>query len=183
MFTDSLVDRHGQEIPITDLCRLLKAVCLPMAETRISELTQSETSMHFEKDEVMIELELCISAIFKPFLHYLRRLSGSPKDLEAVWLSMISVVSQLLNKDCEHYTANGKSNHISVEQLNATKHLAAEHLRNAITVLISKGIVVRETNDNDNISSLTWTAIDKVPYLEKYSRDWKDSARLEADQS
>jgi hypothetical protein len=151
-----------------------------MAQSRISELTQSE-SMNFEKDEVMIELELCISAIFKPFLHYLRRLSANPKDLETVWLSMISVVSELLNQEAEHNSVDGKSNKMSLEHLNATKHLAAEHLRNAITILISKGMIVRETTNIDDISSLTWTAIDKVPYLEKYSQDWKDSATLEAD--
>mmetsp|Transcript_8264 Transcript_8264/g.15570 ORF Transcript_8264/g.15570 Transcript_8264/m.15570 type:complete len:1619 (-) Transcript_8264:17-4873(-) len=181
MFTDSLVDRHGQNIPIADLCRLLNAVCLPMAQSRMSELTENETSMSFENDEVMIELELCISAIFKPFLHYLRRLSANPKDLETVWLSMISVVSHLLNQETQHNTANNKSNKISLEQLNATKHLAAEHLRNAITILISKGIIAREAKYADDISSLTWTAIDRVPYLEKYSKDWKDSATLQAD--
>jgi len=177
MFTDSLVDRHGQDIPMKELCKLLNGVCIPMAGKRISELIQRQMKLKFDHEEIMIELEQCISAIFKPFLHYLKRLTTSPEDLTTVWMSVLSVLADLLGTNPSLLPA---------DLLNTTKQLATEHLRNAIMILMSKGIITAaktnanglELNDED-ISSLTWNAIENISYVKPFIIEWMQSGSVE----
>jgi len=175
MFTDSLVDRHGQNIPISDLCRLLNTVCLPMAGNRISELIQKQAELNFGHEEVMIEFELCISAIFKPFLHYLKRLATSPKDLITVWMTMLSLMTQLLSAEVD------RGGMIPTNLLTASKQLATEHLRNAVMILMSKGILLPEAKNGDDVSSLTWSAIEKISYVKPFITEWKESGTVNAE--
>ncbi len=182
MFTDSIVDRHGQDIPIQDLCTLLNSVCLPMAGARITELIQYQAKLKFDHEEILIEMELCISCIFKPFLHYLKRLSNNPEDLAIVWMSMLNFMTELLNQEAppnkKRYTNPNMS---PSAQLNAMKQLATEHLRNAIMILMSKGIVDDECKDENELSFKTWNAIENIAYIKKFIPEWKESGSLETE--
>lgn len=175
MFTDSVVDRHGQDIPMNDLCRLLSSVCLPMAGSRILELIQNQTKLRFDHEEILIEMELCISAIFKPFLHYLKRLVASPDHLTTVWMGMLNFMAQLLQQEAANSPRSHKHpNKSPAAQLKATKQLATEHLRNAIMILMSKGIVVcSEASDENEFSLKTWSAIENMPYIKDLIPEWK----------
>eukprot|EP00554_Chaetoceros_debilis_P014618 CAMPEP_0194126666 /NCGR_PEP_ID=MMETSP0150-20130528/60105_1 /TAXON_ID=122233 /ORGANISM="Chaetoceros debilis, Strain MM31A-1" /LENGTH=1558 /DNA_ID=CAMNT_0038820539 /DNA_START=463 /DNA_END=5139 /DNA_ORIENTATION=- len=180
MFTDSLVDRHGQDIPINELCLIISNVCVPMAGDRLHELIENRRNFQFDHEEVMIELELCISAIFKPFLHYLKRLTSSPDDFIKTWISILDVLARLL---CQEYsTADNSDNHPLKSFLNTTKQHLTEHLRNAIMILISKGIIVFDSTQRsciqgagEDISIITWNAIENISYVKPYINEWKQS--------
>ncbi len=205
MFTDSLVDRHGQDIPMSELCKLLKGICVPMAGDRISELIQNQTKLQFDHEEIMIELELCISAIFKPFLHYLKRLTTSPDEFVQVWMSILTVLSKLLSQEVGTGQGGGAggSHHrhhrmqvLPKQLLRTTKQHLTEHLRNAIMILMSKGIIVVEDVNNSSsdantqvscipavidgkdISSLTWDAIENISYVKPFIEEWKQTGGL-----
>jgi len=180
MFTDSLVDRHGQDIPINELCLIISNVCVPMAGDRLHELIENRRNFQFDHEEVMIELELCISAIFKPFLHYLKRLTSSPDDFIKTWISILDVLARLL---CQEYsTSDNSDNHPLKSFLNTTKQHLTEHLRNAIMILISKGIIVFDSTQRsciqgagEDISIITWNAIENISYVKPYINEWKQS--------
>eukprot|EP01083_Nonionella_stella_P118636 354213_1 len=129
MFRDALIDKYSEDAPVNELCRILNGICMPIASQRISELVQHQVMLSFDKEEILIELELCISTIFKPFLHHLDKLSGDMEELAAVWMSLLSILSHLLGKDSsvdvERKVKNGNL-------LKATKDLATERLRDSV---------------------------------------------------
>jgi len=132
----------------------------------------------------MIELELCISVTFKPFIHHLCRLITRPKELTAIWMSIIYIVSQLLAEETNG-CATTENQSMETHILSVTKELASEHLRNAIMVLASNGVIdgkgSNDTDDSDHrteiheIESLTWNALEKIEYCKKLIPAWKIS--------
>jgi len=172
---------------MNELCRLLNSVCLPMAGKRISELMKHD--MQFDHEEIMIELELCISAIFKPFLHYLKRLTTSPEDLVTVWMSMLSVLAQVLGQEATN-EPDINPNETPAALLNIAKQHATEHLRNAIMILMSKGIILGDGTDaclkavdGKDISSLTWNAIENISYVKPFIPEWKQSGNVNGEKT
>lgn len=182
MFTDSLVDRHGQEIHIDELCMLLNTICLPMAGSRITELIQHQVKLKFDREEILIEMEQCISAIFKPFLHYLKRLTTNPEHLSTIWMSILELMTDLLKQEsivgaAEHSNPKLSPSHL----LDATKQLATEHLRNVTVILMSKGIVSHEAEGGNDISSMTWSAIENIPYIKAHISEWRESGTIKTE--
>jgi len=180
MLIDALVDRHGQNIPIDELTRIFSRICIPTAGKRISELLHENSSLNFEQDEIMIELELCISVTFKPFIHHICRLISRPKELTTIWMSIIAIASQLLGKESTEI-APTENQPVGTHILSVTKELASEHLRNAIMVLASNGVIDgKGTSDVDDdsgyteIESLTWNAIERIAYCRKFIPAWKN---------
>ena len=171
MFTDSLMDRHGQDVPVPELCKILNGVSLPMAKSRIVELIESQNDLQFDSDAIMIEFELCISLTFKPFLHYLNRLSASPENLSTVWISMLSIIAELFSVDKTQLS-------IPVNLFKAFQQLATEHLRNAVMILMSKGIVETDGNGEENITSATWQKIEEIEFVKSFISEWKDSVQI-----
>jgi len=183
MLTDALVDRHGQNIPVADLCLILNGISIPMARQRIIELMKKQNTLNFEQEEILIELELCISVIFKPFIHHLGRLISHPKRLMTIWMSIIDIMSNLLGKEADEY-GNVENKSIQAHILSVTKELASEHLRNAIMVLISNGVIDCKKADNyddkcEDIGSMTWNAVGKIEYCRKSIPEWKRSSSLD----
>jgi len=146
-----------------------------MAENRIIELVEKQAELNFGHEEVMIEFELCISAIFKPFLHYLKRLEKSQKALITVWMSMLSIMTKLMSAEVD------KGGMIPANLLTASKQLATEHIRNAIMILMSKGIILCEAGNGDDISSLTWTALENISYVKHLIPEWKESGTMKTE--
>ena len=177
MLMDDVIDRHGQNISIDELTQMFSRICIPTASERISELLHENSSLNFEQDEIMIELELCVSVTFKPFIHHICRLISRPKELETIWMSIISIVSQLLGKESNE-VGTSENQRVGTHILSVTKELAAEHLRNAIMVLASNGVIGGKGGSNDctEIESLTWNAIEKIGYCEKFVPVWKNGA-------
>merc|ERR1712038_342191 len=103
-----------------------------------------------------IELELCISAIFKPFLHHLEKLSTDQEELTAVWMSLLSTLSHLLGKEKSENPRQATNDKL----LKAAKDLATERLRDSIIILMSKCILMCDddhaTAEGKDISSMTW---------------------------
>jgi len=199
MLTDAIVDKNGLHVPEDQLCRILTGICVPLAGNRINELLRSDDLMELHIEEVMIELEMCVSLVFKPFLHYLKRLSLVPNELTAIWISMLAVMAQLLGEDvideenekeADIASSPGDGGGLMTRRklLYTTKELASEHLRNAVMVLVGEDILCSDVNlaepgisTAQDITSLTWSSIDNMHFCKKYIAEWKDSANKEAE--
>ncbi len=177
MMRDALIDRHSEDSPIKDLCRVLNGVCMPVISQRISELVQHQIMLKFDQEEILIELELCISTIFKPFMHHLEKLSQDAEEFTAVWMSMLSVLTQLLGKDS---TQENERRIPNDRLLKTTKDLATEHLRNAVMTLIAKGKIEADgdmSNNGKDLSSMTWNALSNISYCKHLIPEWKETSQ------
>ena len=173
MLTDAIIDRHGRDVPNEDLCGILNRICIPLAGSRMADLLKSSSGsimgaappmpaptfldVDGHAEEIMIELELCISLIFKPFLHHLRTLLEMRRSGEfvSIWTSMLGVMTQLLGEagrgaedgDTTTPPSSSSSSPIGFRTMTrdnlllTTKELGSEHLRNAILVLVASGVL------------------------------------------
>lgn len=132
----------------------------------------------------MVEIELFICLMYKPFLHHLKRLVGSEADLLGVWSSLLSVMVMLLGNEIidESTEDDGElvdSNGMTPDQLRrSTKELASEHLRNAIMVLSASGILKAAADSEGDISGVTWDEVSKMDFCKDMVDEWKKSAAL-----
>merc|ERR1712038_1582923 len=175
MLRDSLIDKYSDDAPIKDLCRTLNGICMPIVSQRITELVQHHAMLKFDQEEILIELELCISAIFKPFLHHLEKLSNDPGELTSVWISLLSTLSHLLGKESSKDIQQKKSIN---NMLKVTKDLATERLRDSVMILVSRGILkcdddVVTQNGGDGISSITWKTVSNISYCKHLVPEWR----------
>mmetsp|Transcript_6817 Transcript_6817/g.10358 ORF Transcript_6817/g.10358 Transcript_6817/m.10358 type:complete len:137 (+) Transcript_6817:2-412(+) len=134
--------------------------------------------LKFDQEEILIELELCISAIFKPFLHHLEKLSNDLGELTSVWISLLSALSHLLGKETSESKQQKKPNH---NMLKVTKDLATERLRDSLMILISRGILKCDDdiaqNGGNGISSITWKTISNISYCKHLVPEWRESGK------
>merc|ERR1711862_437913 len=146
-------------------------------------------------------LEVCISLIFKPFLHHLKVfLKDGDDKLITIWKSVLKAMvlllggtskasgsqSKLSNMDVEESLDRSNSTITSMsELLITTKELASEHLRNAVMVLVASSILKSPSdNSNDgtdnesNITSYTWKCIANMDFCKDHVKEWERSAAL-----
>lgn len=213
MLTDAILTRHGDDIPNDKLCGIFSRICIPLAGNRITDLLRSGYDIESHAEEIMIEFEMCISLIFKPFLHHLRKLIRAETEFAAIWISILGVMTQLLGNesrsnrwggtysrknDCEYDDEYGNEDegahfvgdaqNMSQEKLlRTTKELGSEHLRNAVMVLISLG-VLHAANDNtagmqgsskEDLSSITWNTIQHIEFCSGHIEEWQRAALVE----
>lgn len=178
LLTDTLLDRHGSKIPVeSGLCEIMNTICIPLAEKRITDLLRIPYDVQNDLEETMIELELCISLLFKPFLHHLKRLVSVKQEFVGIWIQLLAIMTQLLG---EESTKNEEDNMavregvVTREKLFlTTRELGSEHLRNAIMVLAALINDGDSKSDAEEISSVTWSAISSIGYCKPYLEEWK----------
>ncbi|KAL7543638.1 hypothetical protein ACHAXR_012961, partial [Thalassiosira sp. AJA248-18] len=163
LLTDTLLDRHGSKIPVdSGLCEIMKNICIPLADKRITDLLRIPYEA-IDLDETLIELELCISLLFKPFLHHLKALISVKEEFVGIWISMLGIMTQLLGEE----SAQNEEDNVAVREgvvtreklFLTTRELGSEHLRNAILVLAAMGVLINDgdsKSDAQEISSVTW---------------------------
>ena len=171
------------------LCDILNTICIPLAGKRITDLLRIPYDVQNDLEETLIELELCISLLFKPFLHHLKALLSAKQDFFGIWISMLGIMTQLLGEKSVPQT--DEDNEAETEGVTraklfqTTKELGSEHLRNAIMVLAAMGVLTNyegsEPTNNESdyvqeISSMTWAAIGRIGYCEPVLEEWKISA-------
>lgn len=134
-------------------------------------------------EETMIELELCISLLFKPFLHHLKALVSAKQEFVGIWISMLGILTQLLGDEPSQKKEDVEDGVVSRSTLFKTsKELASEHLRNAIMVLAAMGVLIGNDSDStgpaeaNEVSSVTWAAIGSIGYCKPYLDEWRSSA-------
>ena len=61
-----------------------------------------------------------------------------------------------------------------------TKELGCEHLRNAVMVLMSYGVIEDDAalSKTRDLSALTWETIGSMPYCSESVDEWKQSGKL-----
>ena len=170
MLVDALIDRHFDAVSINELCHILTNICLPRTGQRFEELAKQYGEGTLSHDEMMIEFELCISMVFKPFLHHIKKISSNSKELAMIWISVLDVIAKLLDHPIDGKISNDPS------ILQTSKELATERLRNALVVLVANGVLRCDADGNENPNDfgyLTWKRIGQIQYCEKHISDWK----------
>ena len=178
MFTDVLLDIQGQSITSDKLYKIFNDMIIPLVHMRITDILKLEDVENIW-DDIMIELELCISLIFKPFLHYLQNLSNKKDQFLLLWKSILDVMTLLLDEE-ENIDENITSIRTLKNLLLTTKELGSEHLRNAVMVLTAAKIITNEASDDgSDISSLTWNSIKKLKFCQNLFDEWRTAAETE----
>ena len=182
MLTDALIDNHGKSIPENQLYSILYGLSVPLAARRIADLLKTQ-EVETIWEEIMIELELCISLIFKPLLHHLRHLLNDPDNFLRLWKSILEAVALLLGDKQGDDASTASHDRTMDNLLLTTKELAKEHLRNAVMVLSASSIISGESSeDGTDISSVTWNSIQSMEFCKVYVEEWKQTA-LEGDEN
>eukprot|EP00577_Skeletonema_sp_RCC1716_P009469 CAMPEP_0113433698 /NCGR_PEP_ID=MMETSP0013_2-20120614/35079_1 /TAXON_ID=2843 ORGANISM="Skeletonema costatum, Strain 1716" /NCGR_SAMPLE_ID=MMETSP0013_2 /ASSEMBLY_ACC=CAM_ASM_000158 /LENGTH=676 /DNA_ID=CAMNT_0000323419 /DNA_START=70 /DNA_END=2097 /DNA_ORIENTATION=+ /assembly_acc=CAM_ASM_000158 len=148
LLTDMVLDRHGTCIPLLSLCEIMNSICIPIAGERITDLLRIPRNADVDLEEIMIELELCISLLFKPFLHHLKNLVSLEQEFLGIWISMLGIMTHLLGDDEAPMEEDDYDDGIMTREklFRLTQELGSEHLRNAVMVLIAMNVLV---NDDD----------------------------------
>jgi len=182
VLTDAFIDKNGLAIPPKHICLALQSVCIPAAGARLADLLKDDRVIVEHMEEVMIEIELFISLMYKPLLHHLKRILSAKADLLGVWTSLLSVMEMLLGTEMidESTEEDGElvdSNGMTPDQLRrSTKELASEHLRNAVMVLTASGVLRAAPVSEGDISALTWDSISKMEFCKDQAEEWRKSA-------
>ena len=178
ILADTFLDKYGSALPPDIVCEVLPKVCVPVAGKRIKILLLDESRMVSAMEEIMIEFEQCVSLLFKPLLHHLKRVVGAGADLMSVWEPVLAVLEELLRDGTP--MDGDKKRELTPDNLRTTlKELASEHLRNAIIVFHANGVLEsnpsRDGDDDNNtgISDMTWAAIDRMEFCRTLVKDWK----------
>jgi len=177
MLSDAIID-NGKNVSSDHLYTLIDDMCIPLAEKRISALLKT-FSNNLNPEEAMIELEICMRIIFKPFLHFLKIISKNPAKFKVTWQSLLNSMTILFNaadfeeEEEEEYLMTWR------ELLLTTKELACEHLRNAVMVLVASNVLCSPNQTTqDDISILTWDTIENIYFCKDYMKDWKRSLEI-----
>jgi len=190
MLTDLFLDKSAKSVPLSQLCSALSEVCVPLAGRCILKLRTGHTRLQ-STDELMIEFELCIGLIFKPLRHHLQSvLEIGPQDgLPSVWKSVLTVIEGLLRGDEEGPDKSpDREQHAEIpDGLKSTMvNLANEHLRNAIIVLITAGVILSDDESSKSqpgdITSITVDAVTRMGISKSALEEWKEAARASVTQ-
>jgi hypothetical protein len=183
LLTDSLLDKNSNSIPVDGgLHEIMNSICIPLVEKRVTDLLRIPYDVQSDLEETLAELELCISLLFKPFLHHIKALVSVKQEFIGIWISMLGIVTLLLGESAQNKVESkaARDNVVTRAQLfNTTKELASEHLRNAVMVLAAMGVLIDDSNshsDSQEISLVTWAAIGSIGYCKPFLNEWKKSA-------
>ena len=183
MLTDAFIDKNALSIPPEYICKALQNVCIPAAGIRLADLLKQDDRVIVEHmEDIMIEIELFISLMYKPLLHHLKRILNVEADLLGVWRSLLLVMEMLLGNEIitEPTEDDGElvdRNGMSPDQLRrSTKELGSEHLRNAVMVLAASGVLRAAQESDGDISAVTWESISKMEFCKDQEEEWKKAA-------
>jgi len=172
MLTDSFLDKPAGFIPISHLCDSLGKLCIPLAGRGIVELREGRIKIE-NIDELMIELELCIGLIFKPVRHHLKYIEGEGEGgFLSIWKPILDVLKEILSDPSSN---SPKEALLPAEVLQSTNELTVEHLRNVITVLVDLGTLQVESESQNDISRLTWDAMEGLAPCEELVKGLKEA--------
>mmetsp|Transcript_12541 Transcript_12541/g.36478 ORF Transcript_12541/g.36478 Transcript_12541/m.36478 type:complete len:1902 (-) Transcript_12541:119-5824(-) len=173
ILADCFLDKRGSNIPVPHLCSALVELCIPLAGRRLVHMRQNAQGAAESFDELMIELELCISLIFKPLRHHVKMVANEESTaLLALWKSVLAVLEQLLSNQLQQQTDSANTPAARVTK--ATTDLALEHLRNVVLVLIDFNLLLG--NNTNEISALTWTSLEQFDACKPHMEEWKAAA-------
>lgn len=159
------------------MCSVLSEVCVPLAGRRIARLQLGEGQFQ-SSDELMIEFELCIGLIFKPLRHHLQTFQrASLGGLSSVWKSVLRVLEEMLRSDGRTTDSSPEKPKGIPDGLKATMHnLANEHLRNAIVVLMSAGVIESDAKPLGDITSATIESVSRMGISEGILEELKQAS-------
>mmetsp|Transcript_8685 Transcript_8685/g.20733 ORF Transcript_8685/g.20733 Transcript_8685/m.20733 type:complete len:917 (+) Transcript_8685:892-3642(+) len=178
MLTDSFLEKQADLLPSEILCELLGDAFIPLAGERVNELRHG-LSRASQLDHMMVEVELCISLIFKPLRHHMKAvINNDPSAFLAVWIPALNCIKKMLEA---HNVEDDSQAKLNQKMIDDTRELTTEHLSNIIMVLSSFGVL---DGADGSFSAQTWSLIDDIGYDKKYVEELKSAAaNSPADQS
>jgi len=178
VLTDLFLDKHAGQIPVELLCEILGRVCIPLSGELIQGIRREDTIHPDQLDVVMIEVDLCVSLIFKPLRHHMKNIINyNSSTFLSLWVPTLKVIKNILDEDSTENNRSSKSPS-SHKMTCDIRELTVEHLRNVIMVLSSFGILKGLPGEyaDDSISDQTWSLIEHIGYCKKYVKEWKNAA-------
>eukprot|EP00536_Pseudo-nitzschia_multiseries_P009846 jgi/Psemu1/258490/estExt_Genewise1Plus.C_2860061 len=177
ILTDSFLDKEAGLLPVEILCEVLGKVCVPLAADRIIKLRRGLRQPE-QLDVMMVEVELCVSLLFKPLRHHMKSIASEKSSLLlGLWLPTLTAIKDILAEDT---LENNPSSQTPEGQkiIQATNELIVEHLKNVIMVLISFGVLgeTAEESSEMSISAVTWASMEETEILKKHVNEWKSAA-------
>lgn len=181
MLMDTINDKHRRVVSKENILLIINDICIPLAAKRISELLRNSHSIKGAFwEETMIELELCVSLIFKPFLQNLSVLREDETSLLTTWKSLLDASALLLGDERPSDEVNDSNqasdDNMTIDKLLlTTKDLASERLKNAIIVLVSSGVLKESssTQEESTLSLTTWNSIQQMKFCAANIEEWK----------
>lgn len=185
MLTDVIIDSHGKVLSTSDVMSILINKCANLARDRFDALLKCE-DMEEHVDAVNTEFELCLSLMFKPFLHYLheKKLSSNQRDFLDLWLSILGTLKLLLgdHQEEENPGAIDSVEHDAITMkhvrrrklLTSTREVASERLQNAIMVLMAYGQIESADAEHErgSLSDLTWRSVKSMQFCSTRIDEW-----------
>jgi hypothetical protein len=171
------LQKQGSIIPAEQLCGALCEVCVPLAGRRILGLQIRDPSVE-TTDQLMMEFELCIGLIFKPLRHHLQNLVECSGSLPSIWLSVLSVLEDLLSdKQPPKSPSHDEPQEVIPDDLKATMNsLANEHLQSAIKGLLAMGVLSADSKSPGDITAKTWESVIRMGVSAGDVQRWKQQA-------
>jgi hypothetical protein len=181
MLTDSFLDKRGSASPANHLCSALIEVCIPLTGRRILALRSGDATVD-RADEIMIEFELCIKLIFKPFKHHAKRVADANGNVSTVWKAVLAVLEDFLRDETPSVPQSpDQQQHLMSPELARTmSELANEHLRGTIMFLVSAGILSSDPASTAELTTMTWESVGKMGFCKSHVEEWKESAKSQA---
>jgi len=178
ILTDLFLDKHAGQLPVELLCEVLGRVCIPLSGELIREIRRGTIVYHDHLDVAMIEVDLCVSLIFKPLRHHMKNIINyNPAIFLNLWVPTLKVIQKILDEDSIEVKPSSKSP--STRKLTCDiRELTIEHLRNVIMVLSSFGILKGSPDEyvDGSISDETWSLIENIGYCKEFVNEWKSAA-------
>jgi len=186
MLTDAIIDSNGKVLSQKDVLSILINKCVNLARGRFDALLKCE-DMEEHVDAVNTEFELCLSLIFKPFLHYLhaKKLAMNKRDFLDLWVLVLATLKLLLGEqqEEEHSGMSDTSEHDTTSMmkhvrrrrlLTSTREVASERLQNAIMVLMAYGQIesADAQYEQGSLSDLTWKSIKSMQFCSTRIDEW-----------
>jgi len=177
MLTDSFLDKQAGQLPVEILCEVLSEVCIPLVGERVKELRGGFSNAE-QLDDTMVEVELCISLIFKPLRHHMKIVINQDCSVFlALWVPILNVFKEILEDDSIEKNSLSESPS-SQKMVRDTRELIIEHLRNVIMVLSSFGVLKGAPDEytDGSISAQTWSLIEDMGHCNEFVDEWKNAA-------
>lgn len=168
----------GSAVPVTYFCADMVELFIPVAGRRIAALRSGEAKVE-STDEIMIEFEQSVKLIFKPLRHHIMRIVEANGDAVSLWKAVLGVLEGLLADEKGRAPPKSPDGHdlVSDKLAKTMNELANEHLQNAITLFIEKGLITgSDPTTPGDFTAVTWDSVGRMGFCKSFVSGWKEKA-------
>ena len=105
----------------------------------------------------------------------MRDVLSTGSSISPIWKSVLSVLEDFLTEKAEPVVEDERRP-ISKSLKKTMNDLLNEHFQNAITLLITAGVLLQDPKSSNEISTITWEAATRMGISENSLQQWKEAA-------